>query len=208
MVAVRALHVVRTLWLPLLLAAGLATGCASVTVTRTEPTAIEQELVVRALERAVAQLDTRSFVGRRVAFALYGLTKDEAFAREFVAARLRARGIQVVDSGSKVDVRLTAFASIIGIDQGDTLIGIPALQVPVVSIPIPEIALFKWSRSRGHSELQLFAFDPETGRLLERVPDGVGRSKYDRYTVLLVFGFTDDDLNSRPRGEPPVRPED
>jgi hypothetical protein len=169
-----------------------------------ERSAIEQELLVRSLERAVAKLDTGRMEGRRVALALYGLTKDEAFTREFVAARLRARGVNVVDGAGPVDLRIRAFASIVGVDQGDTLIGIPALQVPVVALPIPEIALFKWARSRGHSEIQLFAFDPEGGRLVERIPDGVGRAKYDRFTLLLVIGFTVSDLDKRPAAERPL----
>lgn len=29
------------------------------------------------------------------------------------------------------------------------------MQVPVLAVPIPENALFKWERSRGHAEVQL-----------------------------------------------------
>jgi hypothetical protein len=190
--------------LALLLAAGALAGCSSVVVPAPQRSAVEQELLVRSLERAITKLDTAHMEGRRVALALYGLTKDEAFTREYLVARLRARGVNVVDGAGPVDLRVEAFASIVGVDQGDTLIGIPALQVPVLALPIPEIALFKWARSRGHSEIQLFAFDPQTGRLVERVPDATGRSRYDRFTVLLIIGFTWSDLDERPAAERPL----
>jgi len=84
-----------------------------------------------------------------------------------------------------------------GVDRGETLIGIPALQAPVVSIPIPEIALFKWTRHRGLAELQLYAYDPHTDQLVEGVPAALGRAKYDEFKVLLVIGFAVSDLDER-----------
>jgi hypothetical protein len=64
----------------------LGAGCTVRQVTMTERSATEQELLVRALERAMAQLDTTRRPGRRVALELYAWTRDQAFAREFVAA--------------------------------------------------------------------------------------------------------------------------
>jgi hypothetical protein len=176
----------------------LTAACGAMTATRSGRSAVEQGLLVRSLERAVGALDTSKLVGQRVALELFGLTDDREFARQLLSTRLRARGVDLVDDPKAAQLRIRAFASILGVDQGDTLIGVPALQVPVVSLPVPEIALFKWMRSRGHTELQMFVFDPASDRFLERIPDGVGRSRYDRFTVLLVFGFTWSDLDEAP----------
>jgi hypothetical protein len=175
----------------------LGAGCTMRQVTMTERSATEQELLVRALERALARLDTTRLQGRRVALELYAWTKDQAFAREFVAAQLAARGANMVGAGAEADLHLEVFASILGLDRGETLLGLPALQVPVVSVPIPEIALFKWVRNRGRAEVQVYLYDPRSGEFRTRLFDGVGRSKYDEFTVLVFVSFTVSDLDKR-----------
>ena len=66
---------------------------------------------------------------------------------------------------------------------------------------IPEIALFKWERSRGHAEIQLYTYD-QTGALITQLPDALGEAKYDRYTILILISFAVSDLD-----EPPAEPE-
>lgn len=172
-------------------------GCGGREVTVTQRSGVEQELLVRSLERAVGRLDIRSFVGRPVTLELRALTDDQAFAREFVTARLQRRGVEVVHDATKAALHLKVFATVLGVDRGETLLGVPALQVPVVSVPIPEIALFKWQRHRGAAEMQVYLYDPRTDQLVGDVPSALGRAKYDRFTVLLVIGFTVSDLDQR-----------
>jgi len=180
-------------------------GCATPReVTLTPRSGVEQELLVRSLERAVARLDVERLVGRRVVLELFSLTADQAFAREFVTARLQRRGLDVIDDATKADIRLKVFATALGTDRGETLIGIPALQAPVVSIPIPEIALFKWVRQRGLAEIQLYAYDPQTDRLVDGVPAARGRAKFDEFRLLLVIGFAVSDLDEQ--AEPTTPP--
>lgn len=173
-------------------------GCSTQQLTLAERSAVEQELLVRSLERAVADLETTLLAGQRVTLELFGLTKDQAFAKALLRARLEERGIDVVDDPAKAELEVRAFASVLGVDRGETLLGIPTVQVPVLAVPIPEIAFFKWTRNRGHTELQLYAFDRATGRFVARVPEGTGRSKLDEFTVLLVIGFTVSDLDEGP----------
>jgi hypothetical protein len=183
------------LWTATLLA--LAAGCSARHVTVSDRSAVEQELLVRSLERAVARLDLTALAGRRVVVELLALTRDQGFAREFVAARLQRRGVEVVSEAARADLRLKVFATVLGVDRGETLLGVPALQVPVVSVPIPEIALFKWVRHRGAAEIQLYGYDPRTDQLVGDVTAALGRAKFDQFTVLLVVGFTVSDLDDR-----------
>jgi hypothetical protein len=184
----------------------LAAGCTARQVTVSDRSAVEQELLVRALERAVAHLDVSGLTGRRVALELFALSRDQAFAREFVAARLERRGVDVTGDAARADLRLKVFATVLGVDRGETLLGVPALQVPVVTIPIPEIALFKWVRHRGAAEVQVYAYEPRTDRLLDSVPAALGRSKFDQFTLLLVIGFTVTDLGERAEPTAPDPP--
>lgn len=187
-------------WLCCLAAAALLmgmAGCTSTRVTQTGRSGIEQQLLVRSLERAVARLDLDRFAGRRVALDLFALTPDQPFAKEFVTSWLEARGAHVVREGKEADLRLKMFASVLGVDYGETLVGVPAFVAPVVAFPIPEIALFKWVRNRGNSEVQIFAYDARTDRLLDVSPAAVGKAKYDEFTILIVFGFGHNDLDER-----------
>jgi hypothetical protein len=78
--------------LVLLVTTLLISGCATPRqATVTQRSAVEQELIVRSLERAVAALDVERLLGRRVVLDLFALTGDQWFAREFVTARLRRR---------------------------------------------------------------------------------------------------------------------
>jgi hypothetical protein len=69
----------------------LLTGCAaSAQITNTPRSSIEQELLVRALDRAMAKLDVQKLTDKTVAIEFYGLTPDKDFAREYFTAWLQA----------------------------------------------------------------------------------------------------------------------
>jgi hypothetical protein len=185
------------MWATLVLAVALpASGCTTVRVTPTERSSVEQRLLVRSLERAAARLDITPLVGRRLRLELFSLTKDQAFAREFLRARLEQRGLRVT-SGADADVTVQVFTGALAVDTAETLFGVPAMQAPVLAVPIPEIALFKWERSRGHAELQSYVYDRD-GQLLGQVPDVLGVAKYDRFTILIFISFVVTDLDKRP----------
>jgi hypothetical protein len=174
-------------------------GCAvSTQVTLTKRSGLEQQLLVRALERAVAQLDPPRFAGNRVALELFALTQDRAFAEAFMAAQLERHGARVVPEGQAADLRLRVFSSVWGVDHAETLVGIPAFRTPGVDVGVPEVALFKSTRNRGYSEVQVYAFDGRTGEFVAgQSPVGLGRAKYNRYTVLILIRFTLTDIEQR-----------
>lgn len=178
-------------------------GCGGMKVSITDRSAVEQELVVRALDRAVAGLEIEPYLGPRVVVDLFTLSKDQAFAREFLVARLQERGVRVTTDSTAADVRLKVFATILGTDHGETLLGIPAFTAPVVNASIPEIAIFKWVRDRGRAEVQVLAFDSRTDQFLGRIPDSVGGAKFDSFTVLILVSFSVSDLDERPDPAPP-----
>jgi hypothetical protein len=91
----------------------------------------------------------------------------------------------------------------LGTDRGQTFVGIPAFQVPVLSVPIPEIALFKWVRSRGRADVRIYAFDPASAAFVEALPEATGRSKFDDYTILIVVAFSVTDVDDPLPGTPP-----
>jgi hypothetical protein len=185
----------------LLVVALLSSACTTVRITATTRSSTEQRLLVRSLERAVARLDTAPLAARPVRIELFGLTGDRAFAEAFAQARLEERGVTVVRDAQPGAAVLRVFAEALAVDAAETLFGLPALQVPVLAVPIPEIALFKWERSHGHSHLQTYTYD-ETGRLLTRLSDARGAARYWRFTILIFLSFAVSDLD-----KPPEEPE-
>lgn len=175
------------------LACLLLAGCSlSATPGATQPSGVTQQLLVRSLERALARLDIERLKRQSVAVEVFHHTGPETFIKEFTVAWLRAQGVRTVSQSP--EIRVKAFASALGTDTDTTLVGIPAFEAPLVSVPIPEIALFKWQRNRGVAELRLYEFDGKTDLIVNAPPPSIGRSKFDKFTVLLIIGFTVTDV--------------
>ncbi len=186
----------RLLWLNVLAMPVCLMACTSpATVSPSAPTAVAQGLTLRALERAVKQLDVTALTERRVSVDVKVQAGPEPFAKTFIETRLRERGVTI--AADKPDLNLTVLVGILGTNQGETFIGIPSFVVPLIGLPTPEIALFKWQRNRGLVEVQIYAFDAATTAFARKTALGIGHSKFDNFTLLLFLSFTLDDLEER-----------
>lgn len=171
-------------------------GCSMASSTAaTAPSGVAQQLLIRSLERALAKIDRDKIGSRPVALEVTVHSGNEGFVKDFVTTWLKAHGLHV--TGDSPEMKLKVFVSVFGTDHDQTLIGLPAFQAPLVNMPVPELALFKWIRNRGQSELRLWAFDAKGDTIVDAPSPGVGRSKYDDFTVLLFFGFSLSDVNER-----------
>ena len=169
-------------------------GCSlSPVPAATLPTGVTQQLLMRSLERALARLDLEDLRSKTVTIEVFHHAGPEALIKEFVGAWLRAHGVRTVPGAPELKVK--AFAGVLGTDTDYSLLGIPAFQMPVVNIPIPEIAIFKWQRIRGVAEVRLYEFDGTTDAFVHAPPLATGRSKLDKYTILIFFGYTDSDVD-------------
>jgi len=171
-------------------------GCSfSAQLAATQPSGITQQLLARSLDRALARLEVKRFAGQQVAAEVYTQSGgNQAFIREYILAWLGERGVRVAPDGATLALKV--FAPVYGTDHAESLIGIPAFQAPVVAIPVPEIALFKWVRNRGLAEVQIYAFEGKTGVFVDKTPAGTGRAKFDDFTVLLIINFTVTDIDT------------
>ena len=84
-------------------------------------------------------------------------------------------------------------AKVIAVDQSESLLGTPSFTF--LGLPVPAIAIYREERNRGHAVIQVYAFDGETSTLVNELPEAVGESKHDRYTVLFLIGWTSTDLH-------------
>lgn len=180
-------------------------GCAtqSTEFYPSSPSATAQLLVFRALERAVAELDIARLKDRQVVLEIISQLGEHKFAAAYLETWFRTHGVRV--GGETPDVRLQVYLLTLGTDRGQSFIGIPAFQLPVLAIPVPEIALFKWLRNRGRADVRIYAFDPKTADFVEALPETTGRSKFDDFTILVVVGFSVTDVNDPLPGSPPAK---
>jgi hypothetical protein len=173
-------------------------GCAvSTQITNTPRSSIEQRLLVRSLERALATLDTQQFKGKTVVVDFYGLTPDKDFAKEFFTAWLQGQHIRTANDPKEAQLRLKVFASVLGVDQGQSFVGAPSFTVPLMGFVVPEIPLFKDVRHSGHSEIEIYTIDAGSGEFVDKSPPAIGEAKYDDYTILIVINFTRSDVDEQ-----------
>jgi hypothetical protein len=178
------------------LLAALLAGCSlASSVGTTAPTGITQQLLIRSLERALADLDLASLQGGPVALEVAVHAGNEAFVKSFVTTWMQAHGVRI--GGDAPGRKLKVFVSVFGTDRDQTLIGVPAFQAPLVNLPIPELAFFKWVRNRGQAELRMWAFDGKGDTVVDARAPSVGRAKYDDITLLLFIGFSLSDVDKR-----------
>jgi hypothetical protein len=175
----------------------LASCAVSTQITNTARSSIEQRLLVRSLERALATLDTQQFKGKTVTVDFYGLTPDKDFAREFFTAWLQGQHIRIANDPKEAQLRLKVFASVLGVDQGQSFVGAPSFTVPLMGFVVPEIPLFKDVRHSGHSEIEIYTIDAGSGEFVDKSPPAIGEAKYDDYTILIVINFTRSDVDKQ-----------
>jgi hypothetical protein len=173
----------------------LLAGCAvSTKATNTPRSTIEQRLLVRSFERALASLDTQPFKRKTVTIEFYGLTPDKDFAKEFFIAWLQEQHVRVAVDPKQAQLRLKVFASVLGVDQGQSFAGAPSFTVPLIGVVVPEIPLFKDVRYTGHSEVSVLTLDASSGEFIEKSLPAIGEARYDDYTILILIKFTSTDV--------------
>jgi hypothetical protein len=176
----------------------LLAGCAvSNQITNTSRSSIEQELLVRAFERAMASLDTQKLKDKSVAVEFYGLTPDKDFAKEYFTAWLQSQRVRLASDPKQAQLRLKVFASVLAVDQGQSFVGTPAFTVPLIGFVMPEVPLFKNIEHSGHAEIKISMADNQTGDFIDESAPVVGKSQHDDYTILVVVHFTRTDLEKQ-----------
>ena len=155
----------------LLLAATWA-GCGTTRFTDTARTATEQLLITDSIDRAVSRLDLRALAGKKVFIDETPVKQvtDSAYLASAVRQHLLASGGILKEKKDDADYILEIRAGAIGTDRHDVLFGVPATQLPTMTMmvgapsQIPEIPFVKKTDQRGVAKISLFAYNRQTGR--------------------------------------------
>lgn len=170
------------------------TGCTSIRMTQTSRSALEQQLEVKALERAVSQTPIEQFKGKSVSLELFGLnTIDLPFAIAYFRVWLVKQGVHVVQEGQAFDLQLRVFLKVLAVDQTEVLLGTPEFNF--LGIPIPAIAFYRHLLNRGRADLKGYVIDPDSSTLVAELPVSSGKAMHDRFTFLFIISWTKSDLD-------------
>lgn len=151
--------------------AGAFVGCGTTRTSNTQRTATEQLLISDAIDRAVQAVDFSKLSGQSVFFDDRHLYKavDDGYLISSMRQHLLASGCILKDDREQATFIVEPRAGAIGTDNDELLFGIPATNVPQLTLlsglpsAIPEVPIIKRHHQRGVAKIAVFAYRRETG---------------------------------------------
>jgi len=166
-------------------------GCTTVRESTPPRTATEQLLLSTAAENALADQRFPWLEGKK-AFVddKYFEAYDKGNVVSAVRERIAASGALLTKAQEQADVVVEIRSPVLSMDNSETLIGVPALSLPIVltGVPLqtPEVALYKAKKSNTVAKLALFAYERTSGRYLRSVNPMLGQSYLRLYKIVFI----------------------
>lgn len=185
--------------LPILLLASLA-ACSGARQSQPARTATEQLLISGAAERAAERLVLAFEPGAKVfvdAANFDGV--DAKYAVAAIHERLLKQGANLAPDREQADLVVEIRAGALSMDDGHTLVGIPAFDIPIPlagsSVKFPEIALFKRARRQGVAQFAATGYDAKTGAYRGSTGPQAGVASEIEWTALLFITWSRSDID-------------
>lgn len=186
-----------------MLASLLSLGCTQTRQTEPKRTAVEELLLSRAADHALANADFALLDGRKVFLEeKYFEATDAKYALGAVRDFMSLAGALLVDSAVDADVIIEARSGALSIDSGQSLVGIPEVPFPIPgagSLVFPEAPFFKSERQYSIAKLALLAYDAKTRKHLFSTGTLIGKSHHHYYKVLGFFRWVSTELPAKAR---------
>jgi hypothetical protein len=191
----------------LILAVGILwSGCHATKVTEPQRSVTEQFLLSSAAERAVAQVDLSVLKGRKVFVQeRYFKGYDEAFAIGAIRERISKAGALMMGQEAAADVIVEIRSGGLGLDTRESLVGIPALNMPIPltgPVSTPEIALYKSAKADSAGKFALFAYERVSGEHVHSTGPMAGTGFFHHYRFLGLLNWRSTDV---PELDPKLR---
>ena len=158
----------------------MVVGCTVVRETQPVRTATEQLILSHAVIDAVRQIKADAVAGKKVILDLsYLKTVDIEFTKGELRNRLLQLGAELVADPDTAEIIVEARSPGLGIDDSKTMIGIPAIPIPVPSVGIfktPALPLFKHDKQRGIAGFSLTGIEAATGKHVFSVGPIIGNA--------------------------------
>jgi hypothetical protein len=166
-------------------------GCTTVRESTPARTATEQLLLSTATEHALADQRFPWLEGKKTFVEdKYFESYDKGNAVGAIRERLAASGALLVKTQEQADLVVEIRSPVLSMDNSDTLLGVPALSLPILltGIPLqtPEVALYKSKKSNALAKFALFVYERDSGQYLRSVNPMLGRADLRVYKIVVI----------------------
>lgn len=188
-----------------LLAGLLLTGCTAFRTTSPKNSAEQELLITTAADRAADALAAQVPPGLTAWVDNRGLSRrDQAYALAAIQDALLRRGVKLVGDRGNADAVILPRAGMLSTDERSTLLGIPALPLPLApGVIMPALSLFSQNKADGSAKFAASVYDAKSGKLIVSTDPAFGFSHQESGTVLFVFTWRKNDAGVDFGSSPP-----
>ena len=190
-----------------LLAAVVMTGCTEPSITNTGRNAVQELLLSHAVERGLDQMDFRPLSGKKVVLD-YVYLAPQIYKEYFQACAetaLYTSGASIVAKAEEADYIVRLYVGALATENTHWNIGTPSLPVPLpdtsLNIAIPELSLFKRITRNGVARFSAIVLDAKSKKPFLVYREVNAMSQYNNWVVLFVIPFHSCDMTTGTPGK-------
>lgn len=179
----------------------LGAGCTFSRGTVLPRSASQQILATQAVVRALDQFEFPDISGKNVLVHVGapGDAVDTEFLRTAVQIEVFEENAKVVVTPENADLVLGVLVGSMGLNIRGRFLGIKGTDGGgVIPFTIPELALYKRTRTSGFARAEYALVDINTGEVIQRSDPVEGNSDGEATTVLMVFAWDKTDIEPLP----------
>ena len=157
-------------------------------ITQTKRSVIEQLLLTKSIDKAIAKIDSLGIPGSKVYIEIVSLAPaEENYLRKQVSLWFLQNKAVVVETKDKADYIASILVKSVGTDKIDTnYLGIPSLPVPFVGIFTPEVEILTTKHQKGYTEMQITLCYASTGEFIYKTKPLIGKTHFSTYKIFLI----------------------
>jgi hypothetical protein len=187
----------------------LGAGCAFSKRTQLPRSASQQMLATEAVVRALEQFEFPDIEGKKVMVHVGapGDAVDTDFLRTTVQRELFEEGAKVVGTPEQADLVLAMVVGSMGLNIRGRFLGVGG-GGGLIPFTLPELALYKRTRTSGFAHAEYTLVDPDSGQIIEQSEPVEGNTRGESTTVLMIFTWDSTDIPSLqpPKGSSDLEP--
>ncbi|MBP5532023.1 MAG: hypothetical protein J6Y54_08365 [Lentisphaeria bacterium] len=183
------------MWLAAVGLALVATGCIEPRITNTGRSAVEQNLISHAVERAVDNMSFTAYAGKNAVLDFGKLAPqcDKDYVTAVIETHLALSGVKVVEKAEEAQIKIRFVCGVLATDNTSLNIGTPAIPVPLpntnINFGIPELSIFKRVARTGSCRISAVIYDVKTGNVLDAYRGVQSRTFYNYWIAFMIFPY-------------------
>jgi len=194
------------MWLAAVVLAFVATGCIDPRITNTGRSAVEQNLISQAVERAVDNMSFSAYAGKNAVLDLAKLAPqcDKDYVTAVIETHLALSGVKVVEKADDAQIKIRFVCGVLATDNTTLNIGTPAIPVPLpntnINFGIPELSVFRRVARTANCRMSAIISDAKTGQTIDAYRGVQSRTFYNYWIALMIFPYVLRDVDVSDEG--------